>query len=57
MINLFTKFEVSKFTHYQDTKGNANTPPAFGAPIRILPRYSASENYSHWVIVRVTLFA
>jgi len=23
MINLSTKFEVSKFTHYEDTKGNA----------------------------------
>jgi len=23
IINLSTKFEVSKFTHYEDTKGNA----------------------------------
>jgi len=23
MINLFTQFEVSMFTHYEDSKGNA----------------------------------
>jgi len=41
MINLSTKFEVSKFTHYEDTKSNENVEIGVVGKVRGHPRSSA----------------